>query len=246
MAGLGRPDGRRRLRNLLNRVRATCGELVARDGEALVLAPDADVDARGFEDAAAAVGWRRTGERAGLARAALARYEGELLPADRYEAWASAPRERLRRRYLDLLDLLADDARRARRPRRGDPPARPGAGRRAARRVPLRPRRRAAALPGPPRVGGGARRPGAAAARGPRPPRDPHAHPPARRRWTPIGRLTARLPSMLVTLIVRLLPDPLAAGELVGEVENVESGQRTLVRDLGELMKAAQAAAPAR
>ena len=31
-------------------------------------------------------------------------------PADRYEAWASAPRERLRRRYLDLLDLLSDDA----------------------------------------------------------------------------------------------------------------------------------------
>ncbi len=104
------PTGRRRLRNLLNRVRATCGELVAREGESLVLAPEADVDARRFEEAAAAVRAAADGERAGLARAALARYAGDLLPTDRYEPWASAPRERLRRRYLDLLDLLADDA----------------------------------------------------------------------------------------------------------------------------------------
>src|SRR5262249_30532373 len=46
----------------------------------------------------------------GLARAALARYTGELLPADLYEPWAAAHRERLRRRYLELLDLLAEDA----------------------------------------------------------------------------------------------------------------------------------------
>jgi DNA-binding SARP family transcriptional activator len=37
-------------------------------------------------------------------------YAGELLPGDRYEDWAAAPRERLRRRYLALVDLLADDA----------------------------------------------------------------------------------------------------------------------------------------
>ena len=59
---------------------------------------------------AAAVRSAAPAEQAGLARAALARYAGDLLPADRYEAWASAPRERLRRRYLDLLDLLSDDA----------------------------------------------------------------------------------------------------------------------------------------
>src|SRR3954466_9060559 len=40
---------------------------------------------------------------------------------------------------------------------------------------------------------------------------------------------------MLVTLIVRLLPERLAEGELVGEVEHIYSGERVLVRDLGEL-----------
>ena len=48
---------------------------------------------------------------------------------------------------------------------------------------------------------------------------------------------------MLVTLIVRLLPDPLAAGELVGEIENVHSGERTLVRELADLVGFARQAA---
>ena len=94
----------------MNRVRAACSELVAREGESLVLSAFAVVDARRFEASAATVLGAAPGEQAGLARAALAMYAGDLLPADRYEPWASAPRERLRRRYLDLLDLLADDA----------------------------------------------------------------------------------------------------------------------------------------
>lgn len=102
--------GRRRLRNLLNRLRSSCDDLVVRDGEALVLAPGTDVDARRFEEAAASAGAAADEARPGLARTALARYAGELLPADRYEPWATAPRERLRRRYLELLDLLAEDA----------------------------------------------------------------------------------------------------------------------------------------
>ena len=48
---------------------------------------------------------------------------------------------------------------------------------------------------------------------------------------------------MLVTLIVRLLPERLAEGELVGEVEHVYSGEKVLVRDLGELAGFAQEAA---
>jgi hypothetical protein len=40
---------------------------------------------------------------------------------------------------------------------------------------------------------------------------------------------------MLVTLIVRLLPDRLAEGEVVGEVEHVFSGERRLVRELSDL-----------
>ena len=58
-------------------------------------------------EALAADGVRREA----LARAAVGRYGGELLPGDRYAAWAAAPREELRRRLLDLLDLLADEAR---------------------------------------------------------------------------------------------------------------------------------------
>jgi DNA-binding SARP family transcriptional activator/ATP/maltotriose-dependent transcriptional regulator MalT len=101
--------GRQRLRNLLNRLRTSCGSLVHREGETLALATTVEVDARRFEAAAReAVAAREA--RAGLARAALAQYPGELLPADRYEQWAAAPRERLRRRYLELLELLVDDA----------------------------------------------------------------------------------------------------------------------------------------
>jgi DNA-binding SARP family transcriptional activator/ATP/maltotriose-dependent transcriptional regulator MalT len=104
------PTGRRRMRNLLNRLRSSCGELVGREGEALVLRPGTEVDARLFERDAAAVGAADPAARPGLARGALARYPGELLPQDRYEPWATAPRERLRRRSLELLDLLVEDA----------------------------------------------------------------------------------------------------------------------------------------
>jgi DNA-binding SARP family transcriptional activator len=107
--GVEQATGRQRLRNLLNRLRTSCGELVQREGETLVLGPS-DVDARGFERAAAEAAAAQGTARPGLARTALARYTGELLPGDRYEPWATGPRERLRRRYLELLDLLADDA----------------------------------------------------------------------------------------------------------------------------------------
>jgi two-component SAPR family response regulator len=40
----------------------------------------------------------------------VALYADELLPLERYSEWAVAARERLRQRFLALLDLLADDA----------------------------------------------------------------------------------------------------------------------------------------
>jgi DNA-binding SARP family transcriptional activator/ATP/maltotriose-dependent transcriptional regulator MalT len=102
--------GRSRLRNLLNRLRGMVGGLVVRDGETLALAPGVAVDARDF-DAEARSALAATGaDRLGVARSALARYSGELLPADRYADWTAAPRERLRRRYLEVLDVLAADA----------------------------------------------------------------------------------------------------------------------------------------
>lgn len=107
--GADETTGRQRLRNLLNRLRSSCGELVRRDGDTLVLG-SAQVDAQGFEHDAQAALAAGEQERPGLARAALARYRSGLLPGDRYEPWVAAPRERLQRRYLELLDLLTDDA----------------------------------------------------------------------------------------------------------------------------------------
>jgi DNA-binding SARP family transcriptional activator len=47
-------------------------------------------------------------EAVSAARAALARYGGDLLPDDPYEPWAELPRLRLRNHALGLLDLCAD------------------------------------------------------------------------------------------------------------------------------------------
>jgi DNA-binding SARP family transcriptional activator/ATP/maltotriose-dependent transcriptional regulator MalT len=106
--------GRNRLRNLLSRLRLAIGDVLARDQETIVVSPDVESDAALFEaQARAAIAARSGGEvsRAlGLARSAVGRYGGDLLPDDRYEEWADAPRQRLRHLYLELLDLLAADA----------------------------------------------------------------------------------------------------------------------------------------
>ncbi len=108
------PDsGRKRLRNALNRLNSDGPTLVVREGETLRLSPDTAVDAALFETqarkaVAAAPGGIRGA--AGLARAALARYQGDVLPADRYEEWAVESRERLRRLSLSLLDILVEAA----------------------------------------------------------------------------------------------------------------------------------------
>jgi ATP/maltotriose-dependent transcriptional regulator MalT/DNA-binding SARP family transcriptional activator len=108
--------GRNRLRNLLSRLRVAAGDVLVRDQEVVMLAPGFGLDAALFESqarsalAAAAGGDTTSG--VGLARSALALYRGDLLPDDRYEAWAAGPRERLKTRFVELLDLLADDAER--------------------------------------------------------------------------------------------------------------------------------------
>jgi DNA-binding SARP family transcriptional activator len=105
------PDGgRARLRNLLNRLRQTSGGLIVRDGEVLRLARGVDVDVRRFDAAARrALSAVAAGDVSGpaLARAALAMHEGPLLSDSPYEPWAAAPRERNRRRLLELIDVLA-------------------------------------------------------------------------------------------------------------------------------------------
>jgi hypothetical protein len=41
---------------------------------------------------------------------------------------------------------------------------------------------------------------------------------------------------MNVSVLLRLLREPLAAGRLVGEVEVVDTGERTVVRDVEQLV----------
>jgi DNA-binding SARP family transcriptional activator len=102
--------GRSRLRNLLNRLRVQSGELVVRDGDALTLASNVATDVARFDQLVEVTLAAVPGERAGPARVAMAAYGGELLPADAYEDWAAGPRERLRRRYLSLIDIVSQDA----------------------------------------------------------------------------------------------------------------------------------------
>jgi DNA-binding SARP family transcriptional activator len=98
--------GRSRLRNLLNRLRGQSGELIVRNGEALELARGVTTDVAQFESRVSAAFDAGAAERAGLARLALGAYAGDLLPGDAYEDWAAGPRERLRRRYLSLVDVV--------------------------------------------------------------------------------------------------------------------------------------------
>lgn len=102
--------GRARLRNLLNRVRSQSGDVVTRAGEALHLSAGVTTDVAQFESAVRAAFDAPAAERAGMARLALGAYSGDLLPGDVYEDWAAAPRERLRRRHLSLIDIVADDS----------------------------------------------------------------------------------------------------------------------------------------
>ena len=96
--------GRTRLRNVLARLRQDV-ELLVRDGDEVALADGAVCDLTLFLDEAA----QALGGTAGsaVARRAVERYAGELLPGDRYQDWTAGPRERARAHYLRLLDRLA-------------------------------------------------------------------------------------------------------------------------------------------
>jgi DNA-binding SARP family transcriptional activator len=105
-----------RLRTVLNRLKDAAGDVVLRDDRQLRLGPDVHTDVQAFTDDARratllAAGGSR--EAVSAARAALARYGGDLLPTDPYEPWAELPRQRLRGQALGLLDLCADWAARA-------------------------------------------------------------------------------------------------------------------------------------
>jgi DNA-binding SARP family transcriptional activator len=86
---------------------------VVRSGETLELRSDVSVDLALFEADARrslALGAGEPTLAVALARSAMTRYRGELLPEEPYEDWAARPRERARRTMLQLLDLCADVA----------------------------------------------------------------------------------------------------------------------------------------
>jgi ATP/maltotriose-dependent transcriptional regulator MalT/DNA-binding SARP family transcriptional activator len=105
--------GANRLRTVLNRLRESVGEVVMREDRMLCLGPNVETDAGRFEaDArrALAIAPSDPAGAASVARSALVAYRGDLLPDDPYESWVIAPRERIRRRAVALLDLCADRA----------------------------------------------------------------------------------------------------------------------------------------
>jgi len=104
------PDvGRRRLRNVLARVRAAA-PLLDRSEGVLALVPTAVVDSQRFERLAQIASAAPSEIRLQSAEEALALYAGELLPADRFEEWSVAPRERLQRRAIRLHGQIAEIA----------------------------------------------------------------------------------------------------------------------------------------
>ncbi|MGE3589929.1 MAG: AAA family ATPase [Ilumatobacteraceae bacterium] len=99
---------RRRLRNLLNRIRDDATGVVVRTAAGLALAPGFTTDLDEFRSAArAALDDTSNPE---LGRRAVAAYTGELLPGDRYEDWSALPREQCTRLYCAVLDALATGA----------------------------------------------------------------------------------------------------------------------------------------
>jgi DNA-binding SARP family transcriptional activator/predicted ATPase len=107
--------GRARLRNVVSRIRAAAGPVVDRDGDLLRLSVSARTDVEEFEHRTGLVmAARERGEATlGELEEASRLYPGELLPGHRAASWASGPRERLVRRYIELLDALADVAARS-------------------------------------------------------------------------------------------------------------------------------------
>lgn len=108
-----RPDtGRRRLRNVLLRVRDAYGPLVERREEVLALIDDAEVDVWRFRETAQAALLCPCDDQTAVVQAweALGHHRGELLPADRFRQWTVHPRRRVRDLLLGVLDRLAHHA----------------------------------------------------------------------------------------------------------------------------------------
>jgi DNA-binding SARP family transcriptional activator len=100
--------GARRLRNILWRIKSSSGDIVRRSDNLICLEDSVVTDVGAFEEAAGLAfdEGRSPEEAAALAREAISKYGGELLPSDRYADWTAGPREALNQKRLQLLDLL--------------------------------------------------------------------------------------------------------------------------------------------
>ena len=87
------------------------GEVLALDGALQVDFQELLSEARRAQSLAS----KDLGLATAVARGAMARYRGELLPDDRYDDWAEKPRQQAKLVMLELLDLCATEA-----ARRGD------------------------------------------------------------------------------------------------------------------------------
>jgi len=109
----GRDAGRNRLRTVLSRLRDSAGDIVRREGDLLALDAGVRLDVTEFHRAAReakALAAADPAAAVAVARSAIARYRGPLLPHDPYADWAEEPRETTRSTMLDLLDLCASVA----------------------------------------------------------------------------------------------------------------------------------------
>jgi hypothetical protein len=109
----GRAEGRNRLGTVLHRLRSAAGDVLIRSGEMMALGPHLRVDLMEFRaeaERALALAGTEPARAAAIARGAMARYQGDLLPDDLFEEWAERPRQGARSAMLDLLDLCAKDA----------------------------------------------------------------------------------------------------------------------------------------
>jgi DNA-binding SARP family transcriptional activator len=109
---LGPGLGMRRLRNVLWRIRASCGAILSRDDRFILLSPEAVTDVSRFRELAAEALEPSTAPDAAArtAQAALELYGGELLPAERYADWAAPTRELLARLHVQMIELRVRDA----------------------------------------------------------------------------------------------------------------------------------------
>ncbi|MHB8263477.1 MAG: BTAD domain-containing putative transcriptional regulator [Acidimicrobiales bacterium] len=104
---------RRRLRNVLMRLKGCVGPVVARHDNELKLHPSVECDILRFTQLArqCMADVARGAPRDIIAAIQAVRlYRGDLLPEFVYDEWASSPRERAKRLYIRLLNLLATEA----------------------------------------------------------------------------------------------------------------------------------------